>query len=161
MFKRCLRWRTAIKALCLCFRFCLVRVYRNFVSWIYTPYPFFCIKNILLWNYMGNWDQTLTDGPWVVPFQDCIRWHHPPTKTTKISRHTCSFNIGPYGKNVHKSPLKPLGQLGPKFVEMILMMIPFRMGSDLNSIEVFSNIHSWAYLKSGERYRLTWASSFS
>ena len=41
----------------------------------------------LWWNSLG-----------VVPFQDCIRWPHMPTKTTDTSRH--GFKIGPYGKNV-------------------------------------------------------------
>jgi hypothetical protein len=34
------------------------------------------------------------DGPWVVYFQNCVRWPQPPSKMTAMSRH--SFNIEPY-----------------------------------------------------------------
>jgi hypothetical protein len=35
------------------------------------------------------------DGPWVVYFQNCVRWPQPPSKMAAMSRH--SFNIEPYG----------------------------------------------------------------
>ena len=37
------------------------------------------------------------------------------------------------------SSLKLLGHFGPKFDEMVLWMIRFRMGSDLKNKEVFSS----------------------
>jgi hypothetical protein len=35
------------------------------------------------------------DGPWVVSFQNCVRWPRPPSKMAAMSKH--SFNIEPYG----------------------------------------------------------------
>ena len=40
------------------------------------------------------------------------------------------FSIEPYYKNVQKSSLKLLGQLGPTFVGMVLRWSPFRVVSD-------------------------------
>ena len=38
------------------------------------------------------------NGPYVVPFQNLVKWPHPSAKAADISWH--SFDIGPYGKNV-------------------------------------------------------------
>ena len=35
------------------------------------------------------------DGPWVVYFQNCVRWPRPPSKMAAMSRH--SFSIEHYG----------------------------------------------------------------
>jgi hypothetical protein len=37
------------------------------------------------------------DGPWVVYFQNCVRWPRPPSMMAAMSRH--SFNIEPYGSS--------------------------------------------------------------
>ena len=45
--------------------------------------------------YLKSIDQHGLDGPWVVYFQNCVRWPRPPSKMAAMSRH--SFNVEPYG----------------------------------------------------------------
>ena len=85
------------------------------------------MKNLLVWNYLANWDQTLMklSFGWP-PFQNYIRWTRGPSKMATISGH--SFNIGPYRKNNEKSShLKLLGQFWPNFDGMFLWCSPFRI----------------------------------
>ena len=62
-----------------------------------------------------------------------------------VSGHT--FNIGPYRKNNEKSSyLKLLGQLGPKFIGMVLGWFPFRIisvGPEVNPRWLTSAGHSF------------------
>ena len=56
------------------------------------------IKNLLLWNYLANWDQTWVEWSLGGPLSELYPTTPPPTKMAAISWH--SFNIEPYGKNV-------------------------------------------------------------
>ena len=59
--------------------------------------------------------------PMIMPVnQNCC---HQPT----------SFSKGPYEKNVLKSSLELLGQLGPKYKRMVTLINPIKIGSDFAS----------------------------
>ena len=50
------------------------------------------------------WTKLWWNGPWMAPFQNCVRWSRLPTKmATKLKiEKRGEFNIGPYGENVSK-----------------------------------------------------------
>ena len=52
-------------------------------------------KNLLLWNYWANFNQTLLKwslgGPWVVPFQNCVRQYRPVSKMAAITKNRNFF----------------------------------------------------------------------
>ena len=57
------------------------------------------MKNLLALKLLGQLGPNFVwNGPWVVPFQNYIRWTQGPSKMAVISGH--SFNIGPYGKTM-------------------------------------------------------------
>ena len=50
-------------------------------------------KNLLLWNYWANLNQTLLSDLWVVPFQDWIHHFRPPTEMATTAE--LNFTLDP------------------------------------------------------------------
>ena len=48
-------------------------------------------KNLLLWNYWANLNQTLLKWHWVVPFQNCVRQRRPVSKMAAITKNRNFF----------------------------------------------------------------------
>ena len=66
------------------------------------------LKNLLLWNYWANLNQTLLKWSLGGPLPKCVRHFRPPTKMAT----TAELNLtGPYGKfSLKSSCLKPFAQ---------------------------------------------------
>ena len=72
------------------------------------------------------WTKLWWDGPWMVPFQNCIRH---PDRQSKMAAVTKNRTKG--GWCIKKSsPHKRHGQLNPNFAKMVLGWSSFRIVSD-------------------------------
>ena len=72
------------------------------------------MKNLLVWNYLANWDQPLMEWSLGGSLSELYPLDPRSIQDAAISGH--SFNIGPYGKNNKNNPcVKLLDQLGPNW----------------------------------------------
>ena len=104
----------------------LFNIYYGIFLWSLNFCPFWPIMQIRKkggWNLKNFFSETtepiLTklcwNDPWVVPFQNCVRWSRLPTKMAaklKIEKRGMKFK--------KSSPMKLLWQSQPSFAEMIL-----------------------------------------
>jgi hypothetical protein len=77
-------------------------------------------KNLHLWNYWANWNETLL-SPLMTPFQNCVRQSRHPTNMATVAKNRKG------GWNFNCFPLKLLGQLDLSFAEIMLWWSPFKM----------------------------------
>ena len=103
-------------------------------------------KNLLLWNYWANLNQTLLKWSLGGPLPKLC----PAFQTSDQDGHHSQtwFNIGPYGKFPYKSScLKPLAQLEPSFDSLIFILwiykwIWFSYGGYMNECD-FHTVDIW------------------
>ena len=77
------------------------------------------LKNLLVWNYLLNLNQTLLKWSLDGPLSELYPMTQPANQDGRHSRTL--FNIGRYGKFVkNSSRLELLAQCEPDFAEMVL-----------------------------------------
>ena len=82
-------------------------------------------KNLLVWNYLLNLNQTLLKRSLGGPLTELYQMTLPANQDGRHSQTL--FNIGPYGKfNRKSSHLELLAQLEPNFAEMVLWWSSFQ-----------------------------------
>ena len=87
------------------------------------------LKNLLVWNYLLNLNQTLLKLSLGGPLTELYPMTLPANQDGRHSRTL--FNIGPYGKFVKKSScLELLAQFEPDLAEMVLRWSSYRIVSD-------------------------------
>ena len=88
------------------------------------------LKNLLIWNYLLNLNQTLLKWSLDGPLTELYKKKN--LRTNQDGRHSQTlFNIGPYGKFIKKSScLELLVQLEPNFGWMVIRWSSFRIASD-------------------------------
>ena len=77
------------------------------------------LKNLLVWNYLLHWNQTLLKWSLGGPLSELYLMTPPANQDGRHSQ--ILFNIGHYGKFIEKSSrLEPVAQFEPDFAEMVL-----------------------------------------